>query len=283
MEKIALITDTTSDLDEEFITKNNISVLPFTICYSYGEFKDKYEITPEEVYKNLDKEMPKSSLPSIQDLENAIEKLKSEGYNRIIIITISSGLSGFYNAANMVAESHTDIKIHTFDSKSLSIGESYVVERCVKLINNGESFEEIVSKLPAIRASIKVFFIVGTLEYLIKGGRIGKVSGTIGEFLNIKPIISVGEEDGLYYQYAKVRGRKQSLNKIIEIAKEFTQNSKKRVYVLDGYAKEESVALCKEMEKLPNVISAEYKGNISATAGMHSGPGLVGVAFADDF
>ncbi|MDT8716379.1 DegV family protein [Clostridium sp. 19966] len=281
MEKIAIITDTTSDLDDEFVSKNNISVLPFTISYSYGDFKDKFEITPMEVYKNLDKEIPKSSLPSIQDLENAIEKLKSEGYNRILIITISSGLSGFYNAANMVAESHTDIKIHAFDSKSLSAGEGYIVERCVELINKGTSFEEIISKLSDIRSGVKLFFIVGTLEYLIKGGRIGRVSGTIGEFLNIKPIISVGKEDGQYYQYAKVRGRKQSLNKIIEIGKEITKDCKKKIYILSGNAEEESISLCKEFEKLPNVISAEYRGNISATASMHSGPGLVGILFVD--
>ena len=281
MSKIALITDTTSETPEDIIKKYNIKVLPFRIIYKDREYKDKFEITPDQVYDNLKKEVPTSSLPSMQDMEEMFTKLEAEGYTHAIAILLSTGLSGIYNAMKLVSENHPNITTFLVDSKSLSIGEFILVKKCGEMIESGNSFEEIVDTLPLIQKKIHLFFVVDTLEYLIKGGRIGRVAGTIGDLLNIKPIISI-DEDGRYYTYDKVRGRKQSLNRLIEIAKERLSTSPCSIYMMEGHAHEEANKVHETLSLLPNVISIFFGGDISPVAGAHSGPGLVGFALLEE-
>ncbi|MCY6370995.1 DegV family protein [Clostridium ganghwense] len=280
MSKIALITDTTADLTEEVIKKYNIKVLPFRIIYKDREYKDKIEITPEQVYDELPNEVPTSSLPSMNDMDEIFTKLKEEGYTHAVAITLSSGLSGISNAVKLVSENHENITTYVCDSKSISLGEGILVEECGKMIEAGKSFEEIVNTLPSLVKKSHVFFVVKTLEYLKKGGRIGRVAGTIGQLLNIKPIISIGE-DGKYFTYDKVRGRKQSLSKLLNIFKEVTQGKKCDVYVMHGNGYKDAQGVYEEISKLDSVKSIQFGGQISPVSGMHSGPGLVGLAFIE--
>lgn len=282
MNKIALITDTASDLTEDIVNKYNVHVLPFRIIYGNKEFLDKVDITPKEVYDNLDIEMPTSSLPSMSDIENLFEKLESEGYTHAIAVTLSTGLSGIYNAVKLVAENHPNVNTYVCDSKSISPGEGIIIEECGRMIEEGKNFDEIVKAIPVIRSKTHVFFVVDTLEYLKRGGRIGKVAGTIAELLNIKPIIGIDHNDGKYYTHTKVRGRKQSLNKIIEILNEILKNKKCRFYVLHGNGLEDAIKVYNVVKQNINVTKATFGGNISPVAGVHSGPGLVGVALYEE-
>ena len=282
MSKIALITDTTSDLTDEIIKKYNINVLPFRIIYKDREYKDKIEITPEEVYGSLEKEVPTSSMPALEDMENLFKSLEEQGYTHAIAVVLSSGLSGIYNGLKVVSENHPSITTYIFDSKSISAGEGVIIEECGKLVEQGKSFEEIVEAMPSIRKRVHLFFVVGTLDYLKKGGRIGKVSGTIGELLNIKPIVSVDINDGKYYTHEKVRGRKQSLNKIIELIERILDKKKCKFYVLHGHALEDSKMAFEEISKHPNVTKAVFGGYISPVSGVHSGPGLVGLVLLEE-
>lgn len=282
LEKIALITDTTSDLSPEIITKYNIKVLSFRIIYKDREFRDKLDISPEEVYENLDKEVPTSSMPSMDDMEKLFDSLEEQGYTHAIAVVLSTGLSGIYNGLKVVSENHHKIKTYIYDSKSISAGEGIIVKECGELIQKGDSFDEIISKIQSIRNRVILFFVVGTLEYLKKGGRIGKVSGTIGEFLNIKPIVSVDTKDGKYYAYDKVRGRKQSLNRIIDIVNKILNEKKCKLYVVHGDSLEDSKKVFEELSKHPNVTESTFGGCISPVAGVHSGPGLVGVVLLEE-
>ena len=275
MSKIALVTDSTSDLNREQIEKYNIHVLPLRIIYKDREYIDRVNITPDEVYESLKIETPTTSLPSMEDIEQLFTKLKMEGYTHVIAVTISSGLSGTYNSVKLASENYPDMKIEVFDSLALTLGAGAIVLRCGEMIAEGKKFEEIVEKLPQIRSNIKVYYIVDTLKYLIKGGRIGKVSGTIGEMLDLKPIISINEE-GVYYTYTKVRGKKNSINKLIEIIKEILSQGKAKVWVLHGGAKEEGKELYKSISELNNITELNF-GDISPVAGVHTGPGLLGI------
>ncbi|URZ15531.1 DegV family protein [Clostridium felsineum] len=281
MEKIAIITDTTADLTTEFIKEHNINVLSFRIIYRDREYKDKVDITSEEVYKNFEIEVPKSSMPALQDMEELYQKLEEEGYTHAIGITLSSGLSGIFNGLKMIAEEHNKIKSFIYDSKLISLGEGAIVEECVRMLENNKSFDEIVNEIPEIRKRIHLFFVVGTLDYLRKGGRIGKIAGTIGKLLNIKPIVSV-DENGVYYAYDKVRGRKQSLNRVLEIAKDITKENNCRAYVMHGHAEEETREFFEKIKGLPNINNAMYNGCISPVSGVHSGPGLVGLVLLEE-
>lgn len=282
MEKIALVSDTTCDLSNETINRYHIKLLPFYIHYREREYKDRYEISPAEVYEKLAAEVPKSSTPSVQDIEDLFSQLEKEGFTHGIFITLSSGLSCIYETVKMVSAHHPAIKSFVYDSKSISCGEGCLVEKCAELMESGQTFAEITELLPQLRQKEKLFFIVGTLEYLVKGGRIGKVSGTIGELLNIKPIITLNE-DGKYITYAKLRGRKQSLNKMLEIGRQVLEKGQHKIRVMSGAAPEEALYLVNRLKELPNAVEVVYGGNISPVAGMHSGPGLVGVVFIENF
>lgn len=281
MEKIALITDTTSDLSEEFIKEYNIQVLPFRIIYKDREYLDKVNITPEEVYEGFKKEVPTSSMPSMDDMENLFKKLEDEGYTHAIAIVLSTGLSGIYNGIKIVSESHPKINTLIWDSKSISLGEGAQVINCGKLIKKGLSFEEIKEEIPKFYEKVHLYFVVGTLDYLKKGGRIGKVSGTIGELLNIKPIVSP-DKNGVYATVDKVRGRKQSLNRLVDIAKGHLKEHKCIVYVMHGDALEDSNWFYDNIKSEARITSMNYGGCISPVSGVHSGPGLVGLVMVED-
>jgi DegV family protein with EDD domain len=273
--KIALVTDSTSDLSSEQIKGLNIHMLPLRVIYKDREYIDGVNITPQEVYSNMDKEVPSTSLPSMEDISNLFSKLEKEGYTKIIVICISSGLSGTYNSINLVSKQYPNIEFCIFDSKALTMGTGAIVLECAEMITQGKKFDEIVEKLPSIKNRIKVYFIVDTLIYLIRGGRIGKVSGTFGELLNIKPVISINE-DGVYYTFSKVKGRKQSIAKIVDIAKETLDKGKSKIWVMHGGALKEGRSLYEKISKLPNIVETGF-GEIGPVMGVHTGPGLLGI------
>ncbi len=275
MEKIALICDSTSDLHKEIYEKYNIEMVPFRIIYKDREFLDNVTISPQEVYNNLSKEVPTTSLPSLQTIDEIFYKIEKEGYTHAIVITVSSGLSGTFNAMNLVSQNHPDLNIHIFDSKTLTMGTGATVLKCAKMIEAGISFNDIIEELPRYQDKISVFYVIDTLEYLKKGGRIGKVSGTIGELLNLKPIISVNKE-GIYYTYEKARGKKQGLNKLFSIGEKALNEGPCSVFVLHGGAESEAKALAARFQCHPN-LKDTYFGDISPSAGVHTGPGLVGI------
>ena len=276
MEKIALIVDSACDLSLETIEEKNIKLLPLRVTYSHGEYKDKIDISADTIYENLEKEVPKTSLPSAKDTNDILDNLEAEGYTHVIAITISSGLSGTFNSVRLALEDHPKLTSHIFDTKILAMPEGIVALEVANLINKGLSFDEIVSSIPNIRKNIKGFFTINTLDYLKKGGRIGKISGTIGEMLNLKPIVSV-DEDGVYYTVCKARGRKQSISKLISILKEELEKGKCNVWVLQGGALEEAKALKETIKDFYNVESVDLS-QISPALGVHGGPGLLGLA-----
>lgn len=280
MSKIALIADSACDLSKEDIEDNNIKMLPLRIIYKNREYIDRINISPEEVYSNLNKEIPKTSLPSMEDIKQLFINLKGEGYTHVIAICISSGLSGTYNTIKLISEQFPEIKSYVYDSLTLSAATGAIVLECAKLIESGMPFEEIICKLPYFRSKVKIYYVLETLKYLIAGGRIGKVSGTVGEFLNIKPIISVNDE-GVYYTYAKARGRKQSLSKLADIAKEHLNSKRCKVWVVHGGSQEDGMLLRETILKYSNISKMTF-GNISPALGVHTGPGLIGLIILED-
>ena len=275
MKKIALVADSTCDLNKEEIEKYNVHILPLKIVYKDREYTDRVDITPQEIYDNMKIEVPTTSLPSMEEVDSLFSKLKEEGYTHVIAVTISSGLSGTHNTIRVVSEKHPEMTYEIFDSKALSMGAGGIILECGEMINEGKEFDYIIKQLPILREKIKVYYVLDTLKYLMKGGRIGKVSGSIGELLNLKPIISIDNE-GIYYTYTKVRGKKKSVNKLYEIMKETLEGKTGKVWVLHGGAKEEAQKLYKKAKNIPNAIREGYR-DISPVAGVHTGPGLVGI------
>lgn len=274
MQKIALLTDSAADISMDLLKKYNIQLAPFRIIYSDGEYEDGINIQPAEMYNRLKTEIPTTSLPSVQRIEDILNKLEEEGYTHLICINISCELSGTWNSIRLALENHPKLTSFAYDSKTLTMAEGSLVLSAAKLIEQGKSFEEIVDILPKLRTKAHTFFIVDTLEYLKKGGRIGKVAGTIGELLNLKPLITVGD-DGIYHTYAKIRGKKQAISKLKEIAKGFLAKGKCNIWVMDGGAHEEGDVLYEAVKDFDN-INEIHRGIIGSSLGIHTGPGLIG-------
>lgn len=281
MEKIALLTDSTCGLPDEFINKYNVKVARLKIIYKKHEFIDGITITPDEVYTNLSEELPTTSMPSITDVCNIYDELISEGYTHAIALPISSGLSGTINSFRLAAEQYEDkIKSFVFDTKILSMAVGLSVIEVGKYISEGKTFDYICNIIPKLREKTSMYFTVDTLEYLIKGGRIGRVSGGIGEMLNLKPIITM-DEDGSYVTSCKVRGSKQAFNKLYKLAEEILSRGKGKVIIMTGTMQDEAKKL-KELLMNNSNVTFMYTGIITPAVGIHSGPKLLAVAIMEE-
>ncbi|WP_294401227.1 DegV family protein [uncultured Clostridium sp.] len=274
MEKIALITDSASDINSELIKKYNIHVLPFKIIFSDKEYRDGVDITPSMLYERLPNEIPSTSLPSISEFTELLENLKSDGYTHAIIITISSCFSGTFNAARLASESVSGITTFVFDSLTLTMSEGAMLLEAGQMIEEGKSFDEIKNSLPELRNKIDVFFSIDTLTYLKKGGRIGKVAGTIAEALNLKPIITI-KDDG-FHTFAKVRGTKQSISKLSNILNDYLSKGRCKVWIMNGNAPDKADALYNNIKDSKNLVECTLGGMIGPALGVNTGPGLVG-------
>lgn len=275
MQKIALLTDSASDITNELIEEYDIKLLPFRIIFSDKEYEDRINIQPQDIYPLIEKEFPKTSLPNPEEVEKLLCNLENEGYTHVISINISCNLSGTANSIRLLLEDHPKLTSYVYDTKTLTGAEGAIVLSCAKMIRDGKSFEEIVDCLPSLRKKSHCYFTVNTLEYLKKGGRIGKVAGTIGELLNLKPIIVVGD-DGIYHTYAKIRGRKQAMSKLEKILDSYIAKTKCNVWVMEGNSMDEAVKLYESLKDHKN-INEIHLGSIGPALSVHTGPGLFGL------
>lgn len=273
--KIAIVTDTTCDLSDEVIKLNNIYMVPLQIVYETKSYRDRMEITAEKVYSLLEKEVPKSSLPLPEDVKKAWDKIADEGYTDILHISISSGLSGTYNMVRLLAQEYTKLNIEVVDSSILSMGLGFLVLEAAKVIKETGDMKAAIKKVKTVRKSMSAMFVVSTLEYLRKGGRIGKVEGTVGTLLNIKPIIAVNDE-GVYYTVSKGRGFKRAVDTMVEEIKKRYEGKKISLAVVHGAQLEGAKKLLSSLKEKLNITTA-YITSVSPVLGMHTGPGLLGI------
>ncbi|MFD1425940.1 DegV family protein with EDD domain [Kroppenstedtia sanguinis] len=275
MSKIALVTDSSCDLPVDLLERWKIRVVPLRIIYQEQEYRDRVEITPQEVYDRLDEEIPKTSMPSPEDIQQVFIELQQEGYTHCIVVTLSSGLSGTYNNFRLMAEEFKGMKIDVIDSKGLSWVLGFLVLESAKLIKEKWDYSEILNRIEKAKSRIKGYFVVDTLEYLKKGGRIGKVAASLGSILHLKPIISLDEE-GKYYPQNLARGKKQSMKKLMDPILKQIESTKSRIAILQGKAEKEAEALKEKLKESENICEL-YVSSISPALVVHTGPGLLGL------
>lgn len=277
-EKIAVLVDTCCDVPKTMIEQYGMYIIPLKVNYKDREFLDGIDITAEEVYEGLKTEVPKTSLPSGEQILSIFDQIRKDGYEKVITVTISSGLSGTNNMINLIARDYEGLDIFVLDTKNISVGSGFHAIQAARYIEQGLSFSEVKERLVSGVHRCKIFFVVETLEYLQKGGRIGLVASLFGNALNLKPIISCNEE-GIYYTVSKVRGRKQSLSKTKELALEYAKQHKRyNVAIMNGNAPDiaNEMKAC-IMDQLPG-CDVYVEGQVSPALGVHTGPGAIGIA-----
>lgn len=284
MSKIAILTDSTTDLGNESLEQLKVNVVPMQIIYNDGRtFKDGVDITVDQIGKDLDEFEPKTSLPSIQDAIDAFSKLEEQGYTHCIVLPLSSGLSGTYNMLVTVVDNYEGaMKIEVIDGRTVSVGIGALVVAMAEDIRAGLEFEEVVAKAKKHAINHKIYFAIETLKYLQKGGRISKVQGTVGSMFDIKPILEVDDE-GKLQNIAKSRGRKKSILKLVELFKtaadDALSNGKKitAIYVVHANREEDGKFLTEKLKELfPELTISYYR--LGALLTVHTGEGTVGGA-----
>lgn len=275
-ERIALLTDSTCDLDLDVIARYGIRVLPLKVVYKHRVYHDRVDITPQEVYDRLGEEVPTTSTPSPYEAGEALTQLRDAGFTHVLAVHISSGLSGTFNAVCLAAREVANLTTVVVDSKSLSMGLGFIVEQAGRWIEERLDFEALVRRTREMVAGSRLYYALKTLEYLRRGGRINTVAAAVAGVLDLKPIISI-DEHGKYFSFRRVRGRAQSIREILEITREAVAGGITRVAVMHGDALKEAEALREQVKALPGVKEVVF-GQIGPVLVVHTGPGLIGVA-----
>lgn len=279
VEKIALLTDSACDLPRDYIDQFCIKVLPLKVVYPDKTYRDRVDIEPQEVYDRMPEEIPTTSMPSPHEISSMLEELRSQGFTHVLAVHLSSGLSGTYETVRMVAREFEGLVVKVFDTRTLSIATGWMVLEAARDIASGLSFQKVLDNLQQIQSRVNIYYVLETLEYLRRGGRIGTVAAMLGQFLHLKPIISVNNE-GKYFTFAKARGRKKSIDKLAEVVENAVQNGPIKLAVMHGGAREEFQRLVERLQNLPN-IKELICSDISPTLGVHTGPGLLGVCVVE--
>lgn len=270
-----IVSDSTADLPESLIKEYEIEIVPLKVHFVEEVFLDWVELKPEEFYYKLEKAdmLPKTSQPSPADFA---EKYKELGEDETIIsIHISSELSGTYQSAIMAKEMLPYMDIHVFDSKLASMAHGMIVIEAAKAVKAGKTKKEVLQLIDNLINRIKIYFIVDTLEYLQKNGRIGRAQAMLGSLLNIKPILTL--EDGIVTPKEKARGRTKALDRLIKICKEeYGTERQVKVALVHGNVLDEALKLKEKAEEVFQFDEAIIS-ELGAVIGSHTGPGTVGI------
>ncbi|MBS3991288.1 MAG: DegV family protein [Erysipelothrix sp.] len=278
-EKIAILTDSGSDVPASMMQTHPIFILPLQVNYKERSYRDGVDIDSKTVLENLHKEVPTTSLPFGEDLEHLVSIIKAQGFTRIVAIMLSSGLSGTCNMVQLYAK-ESEIPMDVFDTKNIGIGSGLTAIRAAQWVQDGLSFDELKANIEESIANTKVFFVLSTLEYLIKGGRIGKVSGFLGTALELKPLITC-DDQGIYTTIAKVRGRQKSVKALQnKVESFFDPNKKYLIGIAHANASEDAQALKENLMVLFHDQATYFFSEISPALGVHTGPGLLGVGIS---
>ena len=277
-QKIALLTDSCADLSPQLAAENQVFVVPLRILCKDGEYRDGVDIHAADIYARLRSgELPQTSLPAAQDISDAFDAIAAAGYDGVIALMLSGGLSGTYNMVRLQAGQRDDLEIAVFDSRSGSLGIGIMVLQLWEEILSGTSWDTLVrERAPHLVANTFPFFSVDTLEYLRRGGRIGRITALAGTMLSIKPIITFSD-DGQLQSIAKVRGRRQVQDKILELLRARFQSGRRyNLAVANGGAPEEMAEFAARLKaEFPN-YEHFWEGVMDATLSVYIGDGVIG-------
>lgn len=283
--KTAVITDSASYLDKKLAAQYNIKVLPITVIFGTEQYQDGVNITSHEFLEELasaDK-LPTTAQVTMQQMQDAFDELSAAGYDEVICVNLSSGITSFYE--NLVAYSKTvkNIRVYPFDSKIASAGEADLALLAGTMAQNGENAKTILPRLIDLRDSIHVSLVVDSLDHLMRTGRISSTSAFVGNLLRIKPMLTF-DDNGKIVPLGKARTMKQALAKILdEIENSLSDiDGQLRISVADADNPKLSKQWVTEIkERFPNAAISTYQ--ISPAITVHTGEKAMGVVWDCDW
>jgi DegV family protein with EDD domain len=271
---VRIVTDSSCDLPLEIRSRYNICVLPLYIHVGSQDYLDGIDITREAFYQKLPDfpHQPTTAVPSFQKFRVIYDTLAEEGASEILSIHISTSLSAVVNVAQVAARETTSVPVTVVDSRQLSLGTGFLVEKAAKLAQAGAAGAEIVSALNEQIKRTHVFAALDTLKYLRRSGRMHAVVSMIGELLQIKPLLKM--YDG-HASAERVRTRKHAMTRLVELLE--ACGPLERVALLHSDAPERAQALFAEVKDRLPVDDVCFE-QINPVLGAHIGPGVIGFA-----
>lgn len=278
MSPVGVLTDSTAYLPEDLLRQYDIRVVPLRVNWDGETFRDGVDITPQAFYERLSqsKTLPTTSQPSMQDFL-AVYEAMAEKYDAIVAVLISSGISGTVASALAAAQEFDKVPVAVVDSRSTSAAQGWATLEAARLAAQGASFEEVRDKAQWVVDRLHTFFVVDTLKYLHKGGRIGGASRYLGTALNIKPILYFDAE-GKIDALERVRTKRRALQRILDLAKERAGDRPVKVGIIHAHAAEAAQAFKAQVEQALNCQETLFV-ELSPVLGTHVGPGTIGMGF----
>jgi len=279
-DKIAFLVDSCADLEFEYRKGKPIYVVPLRISCDDGDYSDGENINNDDIYRRQAAgQLPRTSLPDMLRVAETLEQIREDGYEKVIALPLSSGLSGTHNMIRLQCEERKDLETAVFETLSGSLGIGMVVLQLWEDIQGGMDWKTLVEeRAPFLLENTYPYFSVDTLEYLQKGGRIGKITAMAGTLLSIKPLIGFAE-NGELVNVAKVRGRKQVQGKLIELVKEHLGEHKRFNLAVANGGDPEGMEELKEqlLAALPGSQNI-WSARMDATLATYVGKGMLGAA-----
>jgi len=281
MNKVAIVTDSTGNIPPELMAGLNIHIVPLMVVWGDQSYRDGIDITPTEFYQKLEttKTIPSTSQPSPAAFEQKFNELIEQGYD-VLCVVISSKLSGTVDSA-LQAKSHCKKgNIEVVDSLITAMSLGFLVLLAARAASEGASLEECKQLMEVSVPRAGAYFVVPTLEYLHRGGRIGSAAAFIGNAFDLKPVLWMnhGRIDAL----ERVRTFRKSLDRVVALVeKTIGKDHKVHLSVVHANAPEEAAALLERQKALfsPSDIRSAVTPDLSPVIGTHTGPGTLGATF----
>jgi DegV family protein with EDD domain len=292
--KTVIVLDSTFYMDKKIMDENNIHTVPLTVNFTSATFKEDVDDTHsiDEIFRRINetKVLPTTSQPTTFDFHKKFDQLISEGYERILVFTLSQNLSGTYQNAFLCAKEksqETNVLIEVYDSKNVAHGAVIMINEVIRYMNSidkeikSEKIQEIVD---FYSKHAKIYLVVDTLNYLSYGGRINPTIAAAGNLFGIKPLLIC--EEGRLNEHSKCRSTKKAYKSIVEIFSKEYENDPREYYIYAAHTHNS-----KDAGKLTKYIADIAQDNaivipvvsLGPVISMHTGPGTVGIVWAPKF
>ena len=275
-ERIALITDSTCDIPQEWIQQHDIDVVPLTIVWGDRQYLDGVELSAEEFYERLDKDPhhPSTSQPPPQSFLEAYQRAADKGYQEIVVFTISSAMSGTMESAQRAAQ-ESPIPVHVVDSRNNSMGLGWQVIAAARVREAGGDLRAMLEAARRVCDHMVYYISLNTMEYLSRGGRIGDAVTFLGSMLKIKPLILVKPDTGTVGASSAARSRKAAIEGLYkQFFKHINPDLPMHITVLHNAALEEAQALAERVRVEYNPAEL-FISIVSPVLGVHTGKGAL--------
>lgn len=277
--KLAIVTDSTSDLTKQDLERLDVRRVPLYVSFRGETARDWLDITPADIVSGVSEgaDLPTTSQPSPEDFASMYRELIAEGHDTILVLTISAALSGTFQSATLAAP-EVAATVEVFDSRSASMGLGALARRASAMRGEGATLDAILAELKQMRDTTFVLFTVANLEYLQKGGRIGRASAMLGSLLNLKPILTL--VDGKIEPLARARGTRKAIQEMVTRFQAFRSEHADEpvtadfIHVLD-VAAADAVRQAVQAAGIEATDMGDHE--IGAVLATHTGPGAYGL------